>query len=495
MKRLRILLAAAFLLAALTDLSAEITFRRAPQSSRDTVTSSKYNLIGITDPGNLAAINGQQVKVYKTGAFGMPLTLKPGDNPVEITLFQGTNVENRSFSIYYDAARGGVSRPQPQSVLEDRLFYVQTKELAYLQYGSGGDRLGGSKMGYLDPDIVLKVVGAIDDLYKVQLSANRFAYIHAEDVEMTPRSSHTVNTNNIGISNAGDCDRIRLALPERLPYASRTSLDPTTIHVEVFGAMNNSNWVTQYDDLGMVDYVDLQQTDSDVLSLVIKLKEKYCWGYSVHYDGNALVIEVKHTPKDLSLKGLTIGLDAGHGGDAPGAVSATGIRESDVNLRIVGEIRKLLEKKGARVVLSRKSDVALTMPERKKIFLDANIDLLLSIHNNAGGSPFTQMGTSTYYKHITNRDLAATILKHMLELGVPNFGLTGNFNFSLNAPTEYPNALVECLFMSSLPEEEMLADPATHQKIAEKVVAGLEEYLQKVSDATGRTNTNTKKKK
>ena len=35
--------------------------------------------------------------------------------------------------------------------------------------------------------------------------------------------------------------------------------------------------------------------------------------------------------------------------------------------------------------------------------------------------------------------------------------------------------------------EEMLADPATHQRIAEKVVAGLEEYLQNVAVAAGRT--------
>ena len=493
MLHLRTLLTALALLAAVTDLPAEITFRRAPASSRDTVTQAGYNLICITDPGNLAAINGQQVKVYKTGAFGAQLQLKPGDNPVEITLFEGTNVETRSFSIYYDASGSGVSRPAPDPQLEERLFYVETKELAYLQYGSGGDRLGGSKMGFLDPGIVLKVVGRIDDLYKVQLSANRFAFIHIEDVEMTPRSSRTVNTNNIGISNPGDYDRIRLALPEKLPYASRTSVDPTTILVEVFGAMNNSNWVTQYNELGMVDYVDLQQVDSDVLRLVIKLKDKYCWGYSVHYDGNALVIDVKHTPKDLSLKGLTIGLDAGHGGELPGAVSATGIRESDVNLSIVNEIRALLLKKGAKVVLSRSGDVNLSMPQRKKIFLDGNIDLLLSIHNNAGGSPFTHMGTSTYYKYITNRDLAATLLRHMLELDVPSFGLTGNFNFSLNAPTEYPNALVECLFMSSLPEEEMLADPATHKKIAEKIVAGLEEYLTIVADSKGIKTTKKKR--
>ena len=185
----------------------------------------------------------------------------------------------------------------------------------------------------------------------------------------------------------------------------------------------------------------------------------------------------------------------GAGGEAPRADSTTGLRESDVNLSIVREIEKLLKKKGAKVVLSRTEDRSMTMTERKRIFREANIDLMVSIHNNAGGSPLVPMGASTYYKHITNRDLAATLLKHMLELDVPNYGLTGNFNFSLNMPTEYPNALVECLFMSSLPDEELLADPATHKRIAEKVVAGLEDYLQQVSDAKAPQSKNAKRNK
>ena len=494
MKHLRTILAAALLLIQFAA-SGEITFKRAPQSSRDTVYNSKYYLVCITDPGNLAAINGEQVKVYKTGTFGRELKLQKGDNPVEVTIFQGTNVETKKFSIYYGERSGGrMDRPAPAPQLQDRLFFVETRENAYLQYGSGTDRLGGSKMGFLDPGIVLKVVGQIDNLYKVQLSANRFAYIHQEDVEMSPRSSHIVNTNNIGISNQGSRDRIRLSLPERLPYASTVSLDPTTIVIDVFGAMNNSNWVSQYNELGMVDYVDLQQLDSDILRLVIKLKEKHCWGYAVFYEGNSLIIEVRHSPKDLSLKGMRIGLDAGHGGELPGAVSTTGLKESEVNLSIVKEIEKLLRKKGAQVVLSRADDSNLSMLQRKKTFREADIDLMVSIHNNAGGSPLVPMGTSTYYKYITNRELAATLLKHMLELNVPCYGLTGNFNFSLNAPTEYPNALVECLFMSSLPDEEMLADPATHRLIAEKVVAGLEEYLQNVAQAEGRV-TNKKNKR
>ena len=72
----------------------------------------------------------------------------------------------------------------------------------------------------------------------------------------------------------------------------------------------------------------------------------------------------------------------------------------------------------------------------------------------------------------------------MLSMGLENFGLTGNFNFSLNGPTDYPNALVEVLFMSSLPEEELLADPAYRRKLAQNIVKGLTDYLEEVKKAT-----------
>ena len=146
-------------------------------------------------------------------------------------------------------------------------------------------------------------------------------------------------------------------------------------------------------------------------------------------------------------------------------------------------IARLLEAKGAKIVLSRNGDTGPTMAERKQTFIDANVDLMLSVHNNAGGSPLNEMGTSTYYKHINNRALAQCMLSRLLELGLKNFGLTGNFNFSLNTPTEFPNTLLEVLFMSSLPEEEKLANPDFRQAVAEKVVLALEDYLNIVKNA------------
>ncbi len=44
------------------------------------------------------------------------------------------------------------------------------------------------------------------------------------------------------------------------------------------------------------------------------------------------------------------------------------------------------------------------------------------------------------------RDLSHDIYKRMLELGLKEYGNVGSFNFMLNSPIEYPNALVETLF-------------------------------------------------
>ncbi len=315
-----------------------------------------------------------------------------------------------------------------------------------------------------------------------------------EYAALSEKINSTVNTGSWYVSNAGKYDRVRISLPEKLPYSSWSELDPTTICLDIYGAMNNSNWITQMANLQEIDYVDLRQVESDVLRVIIKMKNKYQWGYSVKYEGTNLVIDVKHAP-ELSLRGMRIGLDAGHGGSASGAVGITGVKEKDINLALVRQVQRVLEEKGATVILSRQGDEDLTMTERKKIFKDNDIDLLLSIHNNAGGSALVSPGTSTYYKHLSNRDLAATMLNRLLEMGFSNYGLVGNFNFSLAAPTEYPAVLLEVLFMSCIYDEAKLAEPANQKMIAKQVLLGLEDYLTKVDESMVNDNPKAKSKK
>ncbi len=362
--------------------------------------------------------------------------------------------------------------------------YVKTLDGAYLQYGNGDDRLGGSKIGFLDPDITMRVIDGDDQLYKVALSENRWAYLPKEYATATNDTTVTVNTGPWSVADQGSLDRITVSLPRRLPYRSYTMLEPSTIVVELYGATDNSNWISQRTpSLGMIDYVTFNQVESDVYQVIIRLKDQYQWGYKVGYNGRNLTIDVRHTPKKLSLKHITIGLDAGHGGEYPGARSVKmGLLEKDMNLDIILRLQRLLEKEGATVVLTRSGDTGPSMGERKRIWRDANVDLAISVHNNSGGSE-TAKGTSTYYKHLFCRPLAESVLNRMLQTGLPLFGLVGNFNFSLNGPTEFPNVLVEGMFMSNPEEEAKLADPDFRQKVAEKILAGLKDYLKQVDKA------------
>jgi N-acetylmuramoyl-L-alanine amidase len=65
----------------------------------------------------------------------------------------------------------------------------------------------------------------------------------------------------------------------------------------------------------------------------------------------------------------------------------------------------------------------------------------------------------------------------MLELGLKEYGNTGSFNFMLNSPIEYPNALVEVLFLSNPEEEMLILEDDFQQKVADKIVLGIKDFL------------------
>lgn len=444
---------------------------------RDTVYTKIQHVVGFTTPGSTVTFNGEAVKVYKTGSFGKKVELHEGANAIVVTsTFNGISVSD-TLNRFYTTERP-VREQQELPLTISTSLYVETVEGAYFNFGKGQDRLGGTKVCFVDAGIPLEVVEEFGNLYKVKVAENKYFHIPKEytsPIESAP--VRDVTTNNWSVTNMGDFDRVAISLNTRHPYIVRQELEDKSVIIDIFGAQCNSNWLTQRLPLGMVKYVDLEQVEYDVFRAKIFLND-YSWGTRIYYEGNTLTIDVKHMP-ELTLKGMVIGIDAGHGGPtSTGAVSISGLKEKELNLDMAYTIKSELEKKGARVVLTRKDDSAMTMAERKKIFLDENVDLVISIHCNAAGSPLDVKGSSTYYKYIHNRPLAEAILLRTLELeGVTNFGLVGNFNFSLNGPIEYPNVLVETQFLSNPEDEERIADPAFRKAYMKKVVKGIEDYL------------------
>src|SRR5690606_16443589 len=70
----------------------------------------------------------------------------------------------------------------------------------------------------------------------------------------------------------------------------------------------------------------------------------------------------KETPKATgSLKGMTIVIDAGHGGKDPGGIGVNDIHEKEIALSVALKVQKQLENLGAKVVMSRTTDVFLEL--------------------------------------------------------------------------------------------------------------------------------------
>ncbi|GGK61877.1 N-acetylmuramoyl-L-alanine amidase [Rufibacter glacialis] len=359
--------------------------------------------------------------------------------------------------------------------------FTQSKN-AYMNYGLGEDRLGGAKMGFLDSLVRVQINGKVGRDYRIRLSNTLNAYIPVQQVrlEATPSTytgeSLTSSWSVSGDSARGKYDYVRVAVGQRLPYTSYMDVDPARIIVDIYGAVSNTNWMTLHRTLREVKNVQYQQIASDVYRVIIDLKHPQAWGYSVGYQGTSLVVKVKRQPPKLKLKHLTIAIDAGHGGTSTGATGKTGIPEKDITLKISLLLQKELQKKGATVLMTRTTDSTFDTSERVRMLKKTLPDLLVSIHVNSAGRPEVK-GTSTYYRHLAFRPLSQALYEEVLKLDLKEFGNIGGFNFALNAPTEFPNALVETAFASNPEDEQRLINPQFQEDMAKQIRKGVERFL------------------
>jgi N-acetylmuramoyl-L-alanine amidase len=361
---------------------------------------------------------------------------------------------------------------------------VTKGRLAFLLYGLGEDRLGGAKIGYIDSMIPLKIIGKVGSLFKVELANTRTAYIDDDKVTLMPKGTFIKAALTGSYSVYGDSvfDYVNIALTTKLPYQSFQLIDPSKVVVDIFGATNNTNWLTQFDNVKEITKVDYEQIADDILRVTIQLKHAQHWGHEIYYKGNTLVIKIKQQPKSLSLKNLTIGVDAGHGGSNTGGGGPTGSSEKILTLAVALKLQKALEAEGAKVIMTRTKEEFFDNKQRILFYRDSTPDLLVSVHLNSSNDPIRSGGTSTYYRYIGFRNLSLDIYNEMLQLGLKEYGNTGSFNFMLNSPTEYPNALVEVLFLSNPKEEMKILDDKFQQKVADKIVAGIKDFLKGCKD-------------
>ena len=222
---------------------------------------------------------------------------------------------------------------------------------------------------------------------------------------------------------------------------------------------------------------------------------------------------------------LVVAIDAGHGGQDPGAHGPNGTREKDITLAIARELaRQVNATPGLKAFLTRDSDVYLPLPHRARRASANRADIFLSIHADAaenrgarGSSVYvlsTRGASSQRARWLADKENAADIIggarvrvadntltsvlldltqsgnmkasedaaEHVLgglkRVGNNHKPAVERANFAvLRTSDKMPAMLVETAFISNPDEEKRLADPAFQRTLASAILDGIDRYF------------------
>ncbi|WP_353656281.1 N-acetylmuramoyl-L-alanine amidase [Geitlerinema sp. P-1104] len=307
-------------------------------------------------------------------------------------------------------------------------------------------------------------------------------WVHRGEVEVQEAGQPPQGViRSISSRQQGDRTEIRFPLNRRVPpqvqqegRRFRLILHNTTAQTDLIAfnanpAIRSMTW---------------QQLEGDRVEYTFEMTSPQQWGYDLRYDNTTLVLSLRHPPEinpSQPLSGTTIFIDPGHGGPEDfGATSPTGIREKEPALTVSLLLRDELERRGARVVLSRETDIDVGLRERMDMIQKAEPTLALSIHYNAlpdSGDAENTAGIGTFWYHPQAEELAIFLYRHLVEdLNRPEYGVFWA-NFALTRPQIAPSVLLELGFMINPDEYEWIMDEQEQQRLAVSLAQGIEAWL------------------
>ena len=182
-------------------------------------------------------------------------------------------------------------------------------------------------------------------------------------------------------------------------------------------------------------------------------------------------------------------VDAGHGGSDSGALKL-GVKESDLNLEIVLQLKAMFEAAGdksIKVYYTRLKDKKLSLQERAALSNKANADLFISIHNNSSssGSFNYQNGTMVLYSpsdknEFNSKGFAKICLENIVKsAGSTDLGLRGDDDLHVVRVPEAPAVLIEAGYMTNYKELDKLQDKGYQKKLAQGIYNAIMEAFEK----------------
>jgi N-acetylmuramoyl-L-alanine amidase len=182
-------------------------------------------------------------------------------------------------------------------------------------------------------------------------------------------------------------------------------------------------------------------------------------------------------PAPPRARGLVV-VDAGHGGNDPGTISAGGLHEKDINLQVALRVATLLERNGVGVVLTRRDDRYPELEERADIANRRSTDLFVSIHADSNPDR-SRRGFTLFVARSASpqaRQAAEGIEHAMAATGCDSHGIR-EADYKVLVNTDCPAVLVELGHLSNTQDAARLRDPAWQNRLAQAIVSGILDYL------------------
>ncbi|HOQ07942.1 MAG TPA: family 10 glycosylhydrolase [Clostridiales bacterium] len=208
-------------------------------------------------------------------------------------------------------------------------------------------------------------------------------------------------------------------------------------------------------------------------------------GYYIEKVSDGIIIHIKRPVKassgDRPLEGITIMLDPGHGGSDTGATGPLGTEypEKKINLENALLLKEELEKRGAKVLMTRTTDVYVSLSDRLTASRNAKPDMFLSIHANsmAENVDISQIeGFSAHYKEAIAKSLSQALCNAAAAAGRKNRGIKWA-NFYVVRGTWAPSMLIEVGFVPNPKEFEILTNEVEQKYLATKLADAIVEYF------------------
>lgn len=167
-------------------------------------------------------------------------------------------------------------------------------------------------------------------------------------------------------------------------------------------------------------------------------------------------------------------IDPGHGGPIHPGACYYGRKEKDAALDISLHVASMLKEKGIDIVLTRKTDVDVTLQRRCEICNKERCDAFITIHLNACKDP-TVHGAETYkWPACSKPEIAENIQKELVKAtGFKDRGVKTSSVYYVLRHTKAPAFVVECGFISYPKECEKLFDPDFQKKVASAIACGI----------------------